>query len=176
MHIDEFIPKDLIDISSKINSDIGYNLLRNPRFWESWIINQLGGESTKHKCGHDAYVVAWSKECRAEIKFSNSFFAKFNEQKGVNYDRNCFKWRASDSQINNQEIDAFICVGFDEDDTVHIWIIPHIVMKKSFLLTAPSSRGSGHSKFDKYKLLCPFQLLPAFTYFCHGLSGYTSLK
>jgi hypothetical protein len=167
MRIDELLPNDVIDGATAVFLATGFDILRSPDFWESWVSIQLGGTRTPHKTSFDVEVNIWGKNCKAEVKFSNAFWAKFTPIRGDDWSRHCFRWSVTKPQLKKQEADAFILIGLDVDRTIACWVIPAGEMKANHItVCVPSERVGKNGKIDQWKI-CPGQMLPAFAHHCH---------
>lgn len=154
----------------KLRSETGFDTLRSPDFWETWIALQLGGIQTPHKGAFDVAVSIWGRECRAEVKFSNAFWATYRT-KGADWSRNVFKWSITARQDKDRASDAMILVGVDIDRLIYGWVVPTQSVpagKRMLSATAPSSRrGDGLGRLDQWR--APFmEILPVFARICHN--------
>lgn len=157
--------------ASKTLLEHGFDVMRQPMFWEVLVATVLGGKTTPHCEEFDVDVSIWGKRCRAEVKFSNVFYCKYSPIRGVDWSRNVFKWAKPRGCAGKDGADACILIGRDVDETNYVWVVPLIAIKRgraSITITAPSSRVTDHrGRLDRW--LVPFdQLLPAFAQVCHN--------
>lgn len=166
----ELLPPEVLSSAEKINLGCGYNILLSPGLWESWIAVQLGGERTPKKHPFDVTIDIWGKKCAGEVKFSTAFSGIFSPIRGKSMSRFVFKWLMTKSQVRDMPAHAVIFIGLDIDATVHSWVVPTCELppgKRSFTITAPSSRRSGIGRMDKWAVPAT-EILPAFAMACHN--------
>lgn len=139
---------EMTSLMLQLKSQSGFDALRDPSFWESWLTVQLGGVQTEHKGDVDVAVEIWGRRCTAEIKFSRAFYCQFTPIRGRDWSRNMFKWVITVPQEARRKADAVILVGVDLDDAIYTWVVPYSSIpagRRAISATAPSSRMPGTS-------------------------------
>lgn len=151
----------------------GFDPIRNPAFWETWLAIQLGGATTRHKAEVDLRVRIWGRNCTAEVKFSTAFHCRFTPINGRDWSRNMFKWVLTRPQEKRRDADAIIMIGVDVDRSIYSWVVPysHIPSgRRSISVTAPSSRGErSPGRIDSFYSPVT-ELLPAFARAAHKIA------
>lgn len=149
----------------------GFDVMRQPLFWETVIAGQFGGATTPHKAGYDVIAEIWGRTCRAEIKFSIAFYCRYNSIRGKDWSRPVFKWALPRGRSGKNEADAVILIGRDVDSLTYGWAVPIDAIASdcaSITITAPSARLKNRlGRLDRWS--APFdQLLPAFARIAHN--------
>lgn len=152
----------------------GFDAIRDPAFWESWLAVQFGAEQTAQKAGVDLRVTIAGRECTAEVKFSNAFFCRFTQIRGADWSRHMFKWALTRPQEHRREADAILLIGVDVDSKIYSWAVPysHVPAGRLWIsITAPSNRRTRSvGRIDAFSAPVT-ELLPAFARLSHGLDA-----
>lgn len=166
----EFFSVEMMHAVDRIACECGYNALNSPDLWESWIAGQLGGDRTPKKHPFDVSVEIWGRRLAAEVKFSTAFHGEFTPIRGKSVSRTVFKWVMTKGQVRHRPADAVIFIGLDIDQMIYSWVVPTGELpngKRSFTITAPSSRRSGVGRMDRWEVPAT-EILPAFATACHN--------
>ncbi len=154
-----------------LRNTLDFDAMSQPIFWEKLVARYLGGNTTAHKVAHDVEADIWGRTCRAEVKYSRVYYAKYNGIRGKDWSRDVFKWALPRGNSGKTGVDVIFLIGRERDGKVYAWLVPIADVNvdcASITLTTPRARTVGtYSWWDAYAV--PFDnLLPAFACLCHN--------
>jgi hypothetical protein len=146
--------------------EIGFDFTLSPDFWENWVAQVTGGETTSRGSDCDVICYGW-RTFRFEVKFSQAFLMKFDT--GT---RKVFRWRITKPQLAREiKPCAIVLIGVD-NETVWTWASRVERLGNSITVTVPTERRGGRrgSDFDALEVP-PDNLLPALLRTWRGSDG-----